>query len=75
LVPSRAPISWVDPLAQKHYLEEIIMRTFLVTAIAGTAFALAVGGLTGAATAAHFHGPAKIGVAAAPVVPIKGDLR
>jgi hypothetical protein len=32
-------------------------------------------GLTGAATAAHFHGPAKVGVAAAPVVPIKGDLK
>src|SRR5579872_6311670 len=31
-------------------------------------------GLTGPATAAHFHGPAKAGEKAAPVVPIKGDL-
>jgi len=31
-------------------------------------------GLTGPATAAHFHGPAKVGAKAAPVVPIKGDL-
>ena len=30
-------------------------------------------GLTGDATAAHFHGPAKPGVAAAPVVPLKDD--
>ena len=101
------------------------MRTFLMTAIAGTAFvaALALGvpanaaaisfkadltgaqetpptdskgkgaadvaydaasktltwtitysGLTGPATAAHFHGPAKIGAKAPPVVPISGDL-
>jgi hypothetical protein len=102
------------------------MRTFLMTAIAGTAFALALAvgapanaaaisytaamtgaqetpandskgtgtvdaaydaatkmltwtitysGLTGPAAAAHFHGPAKVGVNAAPVVPIKGDLK
>ena len=102
------------------------MRTFLMTAIAGTAFALALAagapanaaaiayqadltgaqetpptdskgkgsvdaaydaatktltwtiaysGLTGPAAAAHFHGPAKVGVKAAPVVPIKGDLK
>jgi hypothetical protein len=31
-------------------------------------------GLTGKATAAHFHGPAAVGAKAAPVVPIKGDL-
>jgi hypothetical protein len=31
-------------------------------------------GLTGAATAAHFHGPAKMDVKAPPEVPIKGDL-
>jgi hypothetical protein len=30
-------------------------------------------GLTGDATMAHFHGPAKPGVAAAPVVPLKDD--
>jgi len=32
-------------------------------------------GLTGPAAAAHFHGPAKVGVKAAPVVPITGDLK
>jgi CHRD domain len=32
-------------------------------------------GLTGPATAAHFHGPAKAGAKAAPVVPISGDLK
>ena len=31
-------------------------------------------GLTGDATAAHFHGPADPGVAAGPVVPIEGAL-
>ena len=31
-------------------------------------------GLTGKATAAHFHGPAAVGVAAPPVVPITGKL-
>lgn len=31
-------------------------------------------GLTGPATAAHFHGPAKEGESAGPVVPIEGDL-
>jgi hypothetical protein len=31
-------------------------------------------GLTGDATAAHFHGPADVGVKAPPVVPIKGSL-
>lgn len=31
-------------------------------------------GLTGKATAAHFHGPAAVGVVAPPVVPIKGKL-
>lgn len=31
-------------------------------------------GLTGPATAAHFHGPAPAGKAAPPVVPIKGEL-
>jgi hypothetical protein len=31
-------------------------------------------GLTGAATSAHFHGPAKEGENAGPVVPIEGDL-
>ncbi len=31
-------------------------------------------GLTGPATAAHFHGPAKEGASAPPVVAIKGDL-
>lgn len=31
-------------------------------------------GLTGKATAAHFHGPAAIGVKAPPVVPIQGKL-
>ena len=31
-------------------------------------------GLSGAATAAHFHGPAMEGENAKPVVPIKGDL-
>jgi hypothetical protein len=31
-------------------------------------------GLTGKATAAHFHGPAAVGAKAGPVVPIKGDL-
>ena len=102
------------------------MRTFLMTAIAGTAFALALAvgapanaaaisfkadltgaqetppndskgkgavdaaydaatktltwtitysDLTGPASAAHFHGPAAVGAKAAPVVPIKGDLK
>jgi hypothetical protein len=32
-------------------------------------------GLTGPATAAHFHGPAKAGAKAPPVVPISGDLK
>jgi hypothetical protein len=31
-------------------------------------------GLTGKATAAHFHGPAAVGAKAPPVVPIKGKL-
>ena len=31
-------------------------------------------GLTGAATAAHFHGPAEAGKNAAPVLPINGNL-
>jgi hypothetical protein len=31
-------------------------------------------GLTGPATAAHFHGPAESGANAEPVVPIEGDL-
>lgn len=31
-------------------------------------------GLTGKATAAHFHGPAAVGAKAAPVAPIKGNL-
>lgn len=31
-------------------------------------------GLTGKATAAHFHGPAAVGASAPPVVPIKGSL-
>jgi hypothetical protein len=31
-------------------------------------------GLTGDATAAHFHGPAAVGAKAPPVVPIKGNL-
>jgi hypothetical protein len=31
-------------------------------------------GLTGAATGAHFHGPAEVGKNAAPVVPISGSL-
>jgi hypothetical protein len=31
-------------------------------------------GLTGPATAAHFHGPAAAGANAPPVVPIKGNL-
>jgi hypothetical protein len=31
-------------------------------------------GLTGKATAAHFHGPAAVGAKAAPVVPIVGSL-
>jgi hypothetical protein len=31
-------------------------------------------GLTGAATAAHFHGPAEAGKNAGPVVPISGNL-
>ena len=31
-------------------------------------------GLTGAATAAHFHGPAAVGANAPPVIPMKGDL-
>ena len=31
-------------------------------------------GLTGAATAAHFHGPAAVGVSAPPVVPVVGSL-
>jgi hypothetical protein len=31
-------------------------------------------GLTGPATAAHFHGPAAVGENAGPVVPIEGDL-
>lgn len=31
-------------------------------------------GLTGPATAAHFHGPAEPGANAGPVVPIEGDL-
>ena len=30
--------------------------------------------LTGKATAGHFHGPAAVGVKAAPVIPIKGKL-
>jgi hypothetical protein len=30
--------------------------------------------LTGKATAAHFHGPAKVGASAPPVVPISGSL-
>ena len=32
-------------------------------------------GITGPATAAHFHGPAAVGAKAAPIVPIKGDLK
>jgi hypothetical protein len=32
-------------------------------------------GLTGKATAAHFHGPAAVGAKAPPVVPIKGNLK
>jgi hypothetical protein len=32
-------------------------------------------GLTGPATAAHFHGPAEAGKNAAPVVPIEGSLK
>ena len=32
-------------------------------------------GLTGPATAAHFHGPADPGKNAPPVVPLKGDLK
>jgi hypothetical protein len=102
------------------------MRTFLMSAIAGTAFAVALvlgvpanaaaisfkadltgaqetpptdskgkgaadvaydaatktltwtitySDLTGPATAAHFHGPAKVGAKAAPVLPIVGDLK
>jgi len=31
-------------------------------------------GLTGNATAAHFHGPAAVGASASPVIPIKGSL-
>ena len=31
-------------------------------------------GLTGPAVAAHFHGPAKVGAKAPPVLPIAGDL-
>lgn len=31
-------------------------------------------GLTGAATAAHFHGPAAVGANAGPIVPISGSL-
>lgn len=31
--------------------------------------------LSGPATAAHFHGPAKVGEKAGPVVPIEGDLK
>jgi hypothetical protein len=37
-------------------------------------YTITYSGLTGAATAAHFHGPAKPGKNAKPVVPIKGDL-
>ncbi len=32
-------------------------------------------GITGPATAAHFHGPAAPGVNAPPIVPINGDLK
>ena len=39
------------------------------------AWTITYSGLTGAAAAAHFHGPAKVGVKAAPVVPISGDLK
>ena len=39
------------------------------------AWTITYSGLTGPAAAAHFHGPAKVGVNAAPVVPIKGDLK
>ncbi|NPU63625.1 CHRD domain-containing protein [Bradyrhizobium sp. 83012] len=35
---------------------------------------IAYSGLTGPATAAHFHGPADAGMNAPPVVPIKSDL-
>jgi hypothetical protein len=33
------------------------------------------GGLTGPASAAHFHGPAAPGKSAPPLVPVKGDLK
>ena len=38
------------------------------------AWTIAYAGLTGAATAAHFHGPATATAAAPPVVPISGAL-
>jgi hypothetical protein len=38
------------------------------------AFSITYSGLTGEATAAHFHGPAAPGENAAPVVPIEGSL-
>jgi hypothetical protein len=37
-------------------------------------YTLTYQGLTGAATMAHFHGPAKVGANAGVLVPIKGDL-
>ena len=44
------------------------------TATKKMAWTITYSGLTGPATAAHFHGPAAVGAAAPPVVPIKGEL-
>jgi hypothetical protein len=44
------------------------------TAAKTIAWTITYSGLTGAATAAHFHGPAKEGAKAPPVVPIHGTL-
>src|SRR5580693_3124531 len=46
----------------------------LDTAAMTVSWTLTYGGLTGPATAAHFHGPATVGKAAGVEVPITGNL-
>jgi hypothetical protein len=45
------------------------------TATKTLTWTLTYSGLTGPAVAAHFHGPAKVGAKAPPVLPIVGDLK
>lgn len=44
------------------------------TASKNLSWTVTYSGLSGAATAAHFHGPAAVGANAAPIVPISGSL-